>query len=301
MKIDRLLGILTTLLQKEQVTAPYLAEKFEVSRRTISRDIDTLCQAGIPLVTTQGKHGGISIMAGYRLDCTLLTSTDLQAIFTGLRSLDSICGTNQYELLMDKLRIGSKSMLPLNHHILIDLSSWRGNTLTEQMTLLQNAIAQHKYITLSYCAPGGDSVRTVEPYLLVFHWSSWYLWSYCTEKQSFRLFRLSRIMHLQSLDTTFVPQEVPPPKLDDTEIFASGQAVKIRFDANARWRLLDDIGMSCFTVQPDGSLLAEFDFMHKNELFHWLLSFGDYAELLEPASLRQEFAQQFCRLAKKYL
>ena len=62
MKIDRLIGILSILLQKETVTAPALAEQFEVSRRTISRDIDTLCQAGIPIVTRQGVNGGISIM-----------------------------------------------------------------------------------------------------------------------------------------------------------------------------------------------------------------------------------------------
>lgn len=73
MKIDRLIGILTILMQKEKVTAPYLAEKFEVSRRTINRDIEDMCKAGIPIVTLQGKNGGISIMEGYQIDKTLLT------------------------------------------------------------------------------------------------------------------------------------------------------------------------------------------------------------------------------------
>ena len=88
MKIDRLIGILSILLQQERVTAPYLAERFEVSRRTINRDIEDLCKAGIPLVTAQGANGGISIMEGYRLNRTLLTSSDMQAILAGLRSLD---------------------------------------------------------------------------------------------------------------------------------------------------------------------------------------------------------------------
>ena len=93
MKIDRLIGILSILLQQEKVTAPYLAEKFEVSRRTINRDIEDICKAGIPVVTSQGQNGGISIMDGYRMDKTLLTSSDMQAILAGLKSLDSVSGT----------------------------------------------------------------------------------------------------------------------------------------------------------------------------------------------------------------
>ena len=94
MKIDRLIGILSILLQQDRVTAPYLAETFEVSRRTIQRDLEALCKAGIPIATTQGAGGGISVMEGYRIDRTLLTSSDMQAILAGLRSLDSVSGTN---------------------------------------------------------------------------------------------------------------------------------------------------------------------------------------------------------------
>lgn len=111
MKIDRLIGILSVLLQKDRVTAPYLAEKFEVSRRTINRDIEALCKAGIPIVTAQGQHGGISIMEGYRMDRTLLTSADMQAILAGLRSLDSVSGTSRYQQLMEKLSVGSPDIL----------------------------------------------------------------------------------------------------------------------------------------------------------------------------------------------
>ena len=90
MKLDRLLGIITTLLQKGKVTAPYLAEKFEVSRRTILRDLDAICMAGIPIVTTQGCDGGIAIAEGYKLDKSVLTAGELQSILTGLRSIEGI-------------------------------------------------------------------------------------------------------------------------------------------------------------------------------------------------------------------
>ena len=111
MKLDRLVGILSILLQKEQVTAPQLAEKFEASVRTILRDLDALSRAGIPIVTRQGSGGGISILEGYKLDRTLLTSREMQDILTGLRSLDSVNGTNRYQCLMEKLSADSSQLM----------------------------------------------------------------------------------------------------------------------------------------------------------------------------------------------
>ena len=110
-KIDRLIGILSILLQEEKITAPELAERFEVSRRTINRDIEDLCRAGIPIFTSQGAGGGISIMDGYRMDRTILTSKDMQMIMAGLRSLDSVSGSHYYGQLMEKLKAGSSDVI----------------------------------------------------------------------------------------------------------------------------------------------------------------------------------------------
>ena len=111
MKIDRLIGILSILLQQEMTTAPELAEHFEVSRRTINRDVEALCKAGIPICTTQGAGGGISIMSGYRMDRTILTSRDMQMILAGLRSLDSVSGSGYYGQLMEKIQAGSSELI----------------------------------------------------------------------------------------------------------------------------------------------------------------------------------------------
>ena len=119
MKIDRLIGILSILLQKEMITAPELAEHFEVSRRTIGRDIEALCKAGIPIRTKQGSGGGISIMNGYRMDRTLLTSRDMQMILAGLRSLDSVSGSRYYGQLMEKIQAGSSELISGRDSILI--------------------------------------------------------------------------------------------------------------------------------------------------------------------------------------
>ena len=111
MKTDRLIGILSILLQEEKTTAPELAERFVVSRRTINRDIEDLCRAGIPIRTVQGSGGGISIMDGYRMDRTILTSRDMQMILAGLRSLDSVSGSRYYSQLMEKLQSGSSAYI----------------------------------------------------------------------------------------------------------------------------------------------------------------------------------------------
>ena len=111
MKIDRLIGILSILLQEEKITAPELAKKFEVSRRTINRDIEDLCKSGIPIMTSQGAGGGISIMDGYKMDRTILSSKDMQMILAGLRSLDSVSGSHYYGQLMEKLKAGSSDVI----------------------------------------------------------------------------------------------------------------------------------------------------------------------------------------------
>ena len=163
MKMERLIGILSILLQREKVTAPELAEQFEVSRRTIQRDIESLCRAGIPISTAQGAGGGISIMEGYRVDRTVLTAPELQAILAGLRSLDSVSGTRRYAQLREKLSAGTGGLVPGGAHMLIDLSSWYKTSLPPKIELIQSAIEQHRAIRFTYFSPKGESVRTVEP------------------------------------------------------------------------------------------------------------------------------------------
>ncbi len=171
MKIDRLIGILSILLQEEKTTAPDLAERFEVSRRTINRDIEDLCKAGIPIRTAQGAGGGISIMDGYRMDRTILTSKDMQMILAGLRSLDSVSGSSYYGQLMEKLQTGSSEFISGRDSMLIDLSSWYKGSLTPKIEVIQSAIENRHFLNFQYYAPAGESGRCIEPYYLVFRWS----------------------------------------------------------------------------------------------------------------------------------
>ena len=299
MKMDWLIGILSILLQREQVTAPELAEQFEVSRRTIQRDIEALCRAGIPITTAQGAGGGISIMEGYRVDRTVLTAPEMQAILAGLRSLDSVSGTRRYAQLMEKLSAGNSPLISGGTHMLIDLSSWYKSSLAPKIKAIQNAMEQHHLVHFTYDAPKGTSVRSVEPYYLVFHWSTWYLWGWCQTRQDFRLFKLNRMTNL-STGNSFTPRPAPLPDLDPERIYPAQYQVCVRFAPACRWRLVEEYGADSFTVQPDGTLLFRRGFPDADSVISWILTFGDGAELLEPAELREQLGALVRRLAQRY-
>ncbi len=300
MKIDRQLGILSILLQTESVTAPYLSEIFEVSRRTINRDIEDLCKAGIPIVTRQGKDGGISIIDGYKIDKTMLTHNEMQDILAGLRSLDSVNGTNRYGQLMEKLSIGSSDFFVGNQSVLIDLSSWYKDSLAPKIEMIRKAIEQHRELKFLYYAPGGESQRVIEPCYVIFRWTSRYVWGWCKSREDYRLFKLNRMDKMNLLDNVFPARTAPFPDLRDERIFPGGIKVKALFEADCKWRLVEEFGPYCFTEQNDGMLLFQADYTNKENLLTWLLTFRDKVELLEPKEIRKELQQSILQIKKKY-
>ncbi len=300
MKLDRLVGILSILLQREQVTAPQLAEKFEVSVRTILRDLDALSRAGIPVVTRQGSNGGISILEDYKLDRTLLTSREMQDILTGLRSLDSVNGTNRYQCLMEKLSAGSSELMAGDAAVLIDLSSWARKGLTFKIGMIRRAIETGRELKFHYYSPKGESERVIEPYYLLFRWSSWYLWGWCTKREDWRLFKLDRMNQLTETGQLFSKRIAPYPDLRNERVFPGGIHVRARFEPGCKWRLVEEFGPACFTEEQDGHLLFEADYTNADNLMSWLLTFGPEAELLEPVFLRDRLKTKLEEMLKRY-
>ncbi len=300
MKIDRLIGILSVLLQEEKTTAPELAERFEVSRRTINRDIEDLCKAGIPIETMQGTGGGISIMSGYRLDRTILTSKDMQMILAGLRSLDSVSGSSYYGQLMEKIQAGSSEFISGRDSILIDLSSWNRDSLAPKIETIQEAIGDRNLVKFRYYAPSGETERRVEPYYLVFRWSSWYLWAWCQKRKDYRLFKLNRMDGVEKTGKHFECREAAMPDLSNEKIFPGGIKVKALFDADQKWRLVEEFGTSCFTENDDGKILFTAEYTDMENLITWILTFGDKAEVLEPKEAREKIKTMTEAMIKNY-
>lgn len=288
------------MLQEEKTTAPELAERFEVSKRTINRDIEDLCRAGIPIRTTQGSGGGISIMDGYRMDRTILTSKDMQMILVGLRSLDSVSGSSYYGQLMEKIQAGSSAFVSGRDSILIDLSSWYRESLAPKIEIIQDAIGDRHLLKFRYYAPTGESERMVEPYYLVFRWSSWYLWGWCRDRRDLRLFKLNRMDKVRKTEKSFECREVVMPDLSNEKIFPGGVKVKALFSPDVKWRLVEEFGPKCFAENDDGRLLFTADYTDVENLVTWIMTFGDKAEVLEPKEAREKIARMARNMATIY-
>ena len=283
MKIDRLIGIITTLQQKKTVTAPYLAEKFEVSRRTINRDIEDICKAGIPIVTTQGAGGGISIMEGFSLDTTVFTEQELAAIFTGLKSLDSVSDAASAEKLAQK--IGGASAIKLADNMVIDLSSYYKDDLAPKLDRIKHAIGESKCIVFHYCYNKGEADKVIEPYLIVFKWSDWYVFGFCRERQDFRMYKLRRLWDLRITDETFAPREIPEEKKQFGLHMTDDYVVSAVYDPSVKYRLVEEYGPASFIRQEDGKLYAQWGFTTQKGAVEWFLSFGDKVKVLDPPEM----------------
>ena len=208
MKIDRLIGIVTILLQTEKSTVPALAQRFEVSRRTIERDIDALCRAGVPLVTVQGYGGGVFIEPRYKLDKTLLSGPELAALVAGAAGVGSVSPAPLARSLAEKLG-GSGT-----DDLLIDLSSHYRESLTPKIELLRTAIAEHARVRFTYYYAKGVAEKCAEPYRIVFQWGDWYMFGWCPDAAGWRMYKLNRLTLLSVTAQTFEPRAIPPEALD---------------------------------------------------------------------------------------
>lgn len=298
MKIDRLIGIITILLQKDKVTAPELAKRFEVSRRTINRDIEDISKAGIPIVTIQGSGGGISILDSYKMDKALLNDDELQAIFSGLKGIDSISKNSYLARIIEKLSV-KDNHIQVDDSIIVDLSSHYQNPLTQKIDVIKNAIHTKRCVSFRYYYEKGESVRCIEPYHLIFKWSSWYVFGYCLDRKAYRLFKLNRLWNINFLDKEFIPREIPKKELQFDDYFSSNSIhLKAIFSESEKYRLIEEYGVNCYNVTDSGKLLLERDFASYDNMRSWIFSFGDKVTILEPQQLCEDRKKQAAAILK---
>ena len=207
MKIDRLISIIMTLLERRRTNAKHLAEMFNVSLRTIYRDIETINAAGIPILSSPGVGGGFYIVEGYKVDKKLFTDSDIATLLMGLGSLSSTFNTAEISNALSKI----KSLIPevkrndLNfksNQIVVDLQPWMGNTAIQRhIKQLNTAISNRKIISFEYIDKKGIvSGRTIEPYKLILKDNNWYTHGFCIDRNDFRIFKVSRIDKIEIKD-----------------------------------------------------------------------------------------------------
>lgn len=288
MKLDRLLGILTILLNNDRVTAPQLAERFEVTRRTIGRDIDSLCLAGIPIVTYQGGGGGISIADGYKLDKSILTADELSGIIAALKGIGSVSEKSHIERTLDKLSANKDTVMSLREPIVIDLASHYKGSLTPKIKLIKQAVLEQRLIEFDYYYEKGQTHRRIEPYFVIFQWTAWYVFGFCLERRDWRMFKLARLWDLQMCEETYAQREIPPEKRDYYAHLPDDKKLVALFEPSAKYQLIETYGLNCFTETAGGRLRIEIGYTNREYTISWLLGFGNKVKVIEPIDMADE-------------
>ena len=308
MKVDRLVSIIMILLDKKRIGAQALADMFEVSPRTIYRDIDAINMAGIPVRGASGVGGGFEIMPEYKIDKKVFSTADLSALLMGLSSLSNIVRGDELVHALAKV----KSFIPADrakdielklNQICIDVSPWKGNSnLQTYVEIIKAALQENKVLAFEYIAHRGiTTVRTVDPYQLVMKSSHWYLQGYCHRRNDFRLFRLSRMSNLQMQEETFALRDYQKPTLDVTDILEALQTkIKIRIHKSVMDRVLDYCTYEDFSPAGDEYYIVSFPFIENEYHYDILLSFGDKCECLEPKHIRAEMKRRIHNIANLY-
>lgn len=300
MKIDRLISIIMILLNKKRIGAEELADIFEVSKRTIYRDIDTINLAGIPVVAISGVGGGFEIIPEYKLDKNVFSATNLATILMGLTNVSNMILGNELINAITKV----KSFIPPDrlkeielktNQILIDLSPWLGNnTVQPYLEIIKSAINENKLLTFEYTDRHcNKSTRKVEPYQLVLKGNHWYFHGFCLTRNDYRLFRLTRITNLSIENQFFTPRNYPSPQLEFIEIWETMQTkIQIKVHESILDNVLDYCAFDNIIPDGDESYLVDFPFVENDYYYNILLSFGDKCECLSPSHIRTELKRK---------
>lgn len=308
MKVDRLISIIMILLDKERIGAQELADMFEVSTRTIYRDIDAINLAGIPVCSASGVGGGFEIMPKYKIDNKFFSTADISAILMGLSGLSNMIRGDELANALAKI----KSFIPADrakdielkvNQIYIDLSPWMGNrNIQLYLEIVKTALQESRLLSFEYADRFGNrTARIAEPYQLVMKNSHWYLQGYCHKRSDYRLFKLSRISRLQIQEETFTPRDYQKPILDFTEILETMQTkIKIRIHKSVMDRVLDFCSYEDFSPDGNEHYIVNFPFIENDYYYNILFSFGDKCECLEPLNIRTEIKRRIQDIATLY-
>lgn len=300
MQIQRMFEIVYILLQKRRVTAKELAEHFEVSTRTIYRDLDALSMAGIPLYTNKGHQGGIFLMEDYVLHRSLFSEAEQQRLMAALQSYH-IADPQDVDSLLTKL--SATFSAKLTNWIDVDFVDWGDdNSANKKFLQLKDAILDKQVIQFTYHSSyGASTFRTVEPLQLLFKGSAWYVIGYCTDKQAQRYFKLNRMEKLICTNKHF-QRELNKEELPHAHNEYKKEMVHLvlEMQENVAYRIFDEYDTSSFQRREDGSFLVTIDFPMSEWVYGYLMSFGDSLRILEPVDIRDEVCTRMRNAVKQY-
>lgn len=299
MRIDRLLAITVLLLKQERVTARELAERFEVSIRTIYRDMDAMCLAGIPVLPYPGNGGGYCLMENYKLDKRLLKAEDIRTILSTLSGMNRTLGDGVMQNAIDKISSlvpkGQASSEPsLFEQLVIDLYPWNQNPVqVDKIRLIHQGITRSRRLRFIYQNPKRASgEREIEPMTLVFKGYGWYLFAYCLKRSDYRFFKISRMTDIQLTDQAFTRR----PVSYETHLPGAGrpeetEPLVLEFDHTMASSLEETFPQAPLEILKDGRIRLQLDVPREEWVLGMILSFGDTVRVVSPVHIRRQLLE----------
>ena len=298
MKDNRLFRILYYILEKEKVTANELADKFEVSVRTIYRDIDSISSVGVPIFTTQGKGGGIKIDNEFILNKSLFDTNEKEQIIAALQGLEKTNEPYKSELIT---KLSALFKIKNSNWIEIDFTSWgSNNTYQDLFNALKTTIINKNIISFSYNSSKAEKInRKVKPIRLLFKEQDWYLYAFCLLRNDFRYFKLSRMKDLEVLAINY-EDNFENAVLKKELKYENIVNIKLKFDKSVAFRVYDEFN-EAIEEDEKGNLYVEIKIPNNYKLYNYIFSFGSNVEILEPKEIRNQFKNTINEIAKKYI
>lgn len=295
MRLDRLLGIALELMAKKRITAAQLAAKFEVSIRTVYRDVELINQAGIPVASFAGADGGFELMNGFFLTRQHFSVDELSVIYTLLKALEGTMGS-AVTPAMRKLASLIPELANERSCEAVILSISMSDDEVNYVQELFRAVRQSRVVRLAYTSASGTTTeRIVEPLNLLWEKGVWYLEGYCRSRQSKRYFRVSRIASVDVTGERFVPLRISEePERDENQVIHA----HLRFDPTVRTRVLEQFPGEC-AYQGD-YIVVRTTFYKKEYALSVIVSYGTNVEIISPAELRDDVIAHIETIRRHY-
>ena len=299
MQINRLIELVYILLYKKTITAKELAEHFEVSQRTIYRDIDTLSAAGIPVYTNKGKGGGIRLLDNFVINKSMVSEKEQIDILSSLQSLKAL-NVQDVEPVLKKLEVlfGKNNTSWID----VDFSRWGSNAdERDRFNLFKTAILNKKMVSFNYYGSNGKKTeRSVEPLKLVFKGYAWYVYAFCHMKNDFRIFKVSRIKNLMIKEELFVRNAPENIFMESNDVNTNMLRIVLKIHSSMAFRVHDEFAQGSIVENPDGSFMVKIEMPDEEWLYGYILSFGGDAEVIEPNKFRKGIKNRLEECLKKY-
>lgn len=296
-KLARLFEIVQILLTEKKVTAEKLARHFEVSKRTIYRDIETLTLAQIPVYSEKGRYGGIGLIKNFTIDKSFLSQNEQNEILFALQSLNAVQYSKNNVTLT---KLNSIFNRKADDWIEVDFSRY-GENDSILFEKIKNSILEKKVIKFIYFnTKGKKSKRTVEPLKLWFKEKAWYLFAYCRKKKDIRQFKIARIKNLELTCEHFERELKKEDLKNQNNVNGKGTKIVIEVDKSQAYRVYDEFFEENIAKKENGNFEITIEIFENEWLYGYLLSFGEHLKVLKPARIREILVKKVERMRENY-